>query len=350
MKLGWTVVLALGACVEPIAEHESTIGEVVRDCVIAPPAGVAALEAPVSLEYADASLWIWPELAMTDGSRVAAAAARVTSADAACAGLTLVRDGGGRVASVLALDAAEEAENATRTDGKRLALVPTGGVVDGATGYLYYDHVLHGPGLLDAEVVGTGLCVLAPGATACERVAAGGSTRLWAPDARVLNRGGVIVDDGGVRRAVVAGCRRVASFEDPCVVAGAPVAALRDPAAYAVWNVFDGWVARLVDASAFADEPGAVTLAPYDDGFLATSLDLFDARVEVRRSTRVQDGYGHAMVAFDVVAPASWFPRGGREHAALRPEPRSIAVTYATDGAAAPGLHLVTFRFWGDFQ
>jgi len=47
---------------------------------------------------------------------------------------------------------------------------------------------------------------------------------------------------------------------------------------------------------------------------------------------------------------AWWFVRGGREHAALRPTPRSIVVSYATDGAAAPGLHLVAFRFFGDFQ
>ena len=51
------------------------------------------------------------------------------------------------------------------------------------------------------------------------------------------------------------------------------------------------------------------------------------------------------------MVPASFFPAGGREHSGLRHgAPRTLHVSYATDGPAAPGLHLVSFRFFGDFQ
>lgn len=356
MRTRWVLcALPLAACVTTIEEHASPIGEVVRDCVVPPPAGVAVLDAPVSLEYPDRSLWLWEELPGVDGIPRRGVGAWVASVDDACAGPRLIADSAGAPAAVLALSPAEEAANASRTDGKRLALAPTGGVVHGGTGYLFYDLVERGPGPLDAITLGTGLCTLAPDATACDRVADGaGATLLWAPTARVLDRGGVVVADAdaaGGARAVIAGCRRVAAFDDPCVVTGAPVAALAEPAAYQVYSVFAGWVDALTDATTFADAPGALTLAPYDGGYLATSMAIFDHRVDVRRSSRATDGYGRPIAAFDVVPPdAWWFVRGGREHAALRPTPRSIVVSYATDGAAAPGLHVVAFRFFGDFQ
>lgn len=356
MRISWVLcALPMAACVTTIAEHDSPIGEIVRDCVVPPPADVAALDAPVSLEYPDRSLWLWEELPGTDGRPRRGVAAWVSSVEDGCAGLALIADGAGAPVAVLALTPQEEADNASRTDGKRLALAPTGGVVHAGTGYLFYDLIERGPGLFDVTTLGTGLCALAPGATACARVAdTTGATRLWTPTTRVLDRGGVVVPDAeapGGARAVIAGCRRVAAFDDPCVVTGAPAAALADPTAYQVYSVFAGWVDALTDATTFTDAPGALTLAPYDDGFLATAMAIFDNQIVVRRSARVTDGYGHALAAFDVVAPAAWpFVRGGREHAALRPTPRSIVISYATDGAAAPGLHLVAFRFFGAFQ
>ena len=127
------------------------------------------------------------------------------------------------------------------------------------------------------------------------------------------------------------------------------VAALRTPAAYQVYNVFSGWVDALTDATTIGDAAGQLTLAPFRGGYLATSLDVFANRVEVRRSDRAIADYGHAVAAFDVVPPAQrWFVSGGREHVALRPGPDAIVVSYATDGATAPGLHLVAFQFFGD--
>src|SRR5262249_20272167 len=120
------LLLALAGCIDNIAEHESPIGSVTHDCVIP-----GALGAPASLEYPDGSLGLWESAAGTDG-----AAARVASVDQACRGVALLTDATGAPASVLALTAAERAANAARTDGKRLALAPTGGVVADGVGYV----------------------------------------------------------------------------------------------------------------------------------------------------------------------------------------------------------------------
>jgi hypothetical protein len=346
MPWRWSVLLpAVAGCIHTIDEHDSPIGAVIRDCVVAMPAGVASLDAPASLEYPDHSLWLWESVSLADGASVSGAAAAIADADAACAGPALIAGADGAPLSLLALTPDELAANASRTDGKRLALSPTGGVVANGVGFIFYDHVVRGPGFFDADVLGTGVCVLDAGATACRRVAASGSTLLWTPDELVVNRGGIVDGD----RAVVAGCRAVAAFDDPCTLAGVPVASLTDPGAYQLWNAFSGWVDKLTSASAIADAPAQLTIARYDAGYLAISLDIFAARVQVARTSDATGAYGHATPAFDVV-PASLFPSGGREHAALRPRAKSIAVSYATDGAAAPGLHLVTFGFYGDFQ
>ncbi len=341
------LALALAGCIEPLGEEASTLGEVIADCVVPRPAAVAGLGAPVSLEYADHSLWLWDQLELSGGGVVAGAAAVVADAGSVCAqGPALVTDPGGAPRSLLALTAAEVAANAARTDGKRLALLPRGGFVDGDEGYLLYAHALLRPGLLDVEELGSGLCVLAAGATACERITGDdGATVLWPAD-RWLDGGGLVVGD----RAVVVGCRRVAAFTTPCVVSGAPLARVRDPSAWQVWNAFTGWVDDAGNGSVLLDSTGAVTLSAYEDGFLVTSLDPFENRVEARRSAVATDGFDHPSALFDTV-PASFFPSGGREHSGLRHgAARTVHVSYATDGAAAPGLHLVTFRFHGAFE
>ncbi|HWO19708.1 MAG TPA: hypothetical protein VNO30_13075 [Kofleriaceae bacterium] len=332
----------------PIEQHQSAIGEITRDCVVPPPAGVAALGAPAALEYPDRSLWIWDELELEGGRRVETPAAVIASAGAACQdGPALVRDGAGEPVPLIALTAEEQLANETRTDGRRLALVPHGGFVQGGAGFLYYDHVLRGPGLFDTEIQGTGLCELATPEAPCRRVMRGGSTLLWPAGARVFDRGGIVVGE----RALLYGCRAVASFSRLCTVASAPVASLEEPAAYQVYNALRGWVDALTDASVLADELGGVTVSPYGGGFLATSIDIFDARVSVRRSARPENGFGHRIAAFDGIPSTSGFGlvSGGREHAGLRARPDEIVVSYRTD-AGAPELHLVAFRFFGDFE
>src|SRR6185503_13581491 len=157
--------LCAAGCIHAIEEDESTVGVVVRDCRVP-----GELGAPVSLEYPDRSLWIWPD-----------AAAYVTSADEVCAA------GPSLGPPILTLTAEEEAENQARTDGRRLVLRPTGGFAHQDVGYLFYERLIAGPGFFDEELLGTGLCTVAPGATACERQAA-----FWTPDERVLDQGGVV--------------------------------------------------------------------------------------------------------------------------------------------------------------
>jgi hypothetical protein len=395
----WLFSVALAGCIHTIEEHESRVGDIVRDCVVPVPDGVVALGAPVSIELPDASLWIWESLTLTDGSTVANAAARMPRSGDACAeppelamnparspadvsgrdlrvaehdvahaagerdvaragerdvaraGERDVAHAAGPIRSVLALSVDEQAENAARTDGRRLALVPTGGFAHDGLAYLYYDHVLRGPGFFETQIAGTGLCVLAPtSADACERIAEGASTILWRPDERVLNRGGFVVDEPDGPRALIAGCREVGSFDEPCTLAGVSTAEVRDPHAYRVWNAFDGWVDPLTDASELTNTIGSLTIAPFDEGtFIATQLELFDNRVVVQISKLPEQDYEHRVHAFDVLPPAdgTWFVSGGREHVGLRRDAASIVVSYATDNPAAPGLHLVDFRFYG---
>ncbi len=339
----WLISFALAGCIHTLDEHESRVGDIERDCVIPIPVGVVALGAPVSIELPDASIWIWESLAMTDGSTVTNVAARI-SRSSACGQPQLAVDGAGP-RSILSLSPDELADNASRTDGRRLVLVPTGGFASAGLAYVYYDHVLRGPGFFDEQLLGTGLCVLDPAsANGCERVDAG-STILWRPDQRVMNRGGLVVDD----RAMIAGCRKVGSFDEPCTITGVPLVDVRDPAAYRVWDAFGGWVDPMTDASELTNTIGSLTIAPFDDGtFIATQLELLDNEVVVQVSTRPEQSYGHRIHAFDVLPPAegTWFVSGGREHAALRADARSIVVSYATDNPAAPGLHLVDFRFF----
>jgi hypothetical protein len=266
---------------------------------------------------------------------------------------SLALDLASRPRSLLALSAAELAENAARTDGRTLALVPTGGFAADGRGYMFYDHVLRGPGILEEESLGTGLCVITPSsAESCERVTAQMSvpmspTVLWRPEQRVMNRGAMVVDDGA--RAVIAGCRKVGSFDEPCTVTGVPVADARDPTAYRMWNVFDGWVDPLVDASEMTNTIGSLTIAPFGDGkYIATQLEILSNQVIVQISDRPEESYGHRTRAFGVLPPAegTWFVGGGREHVGLRTDALSIVVSYTTDNPEAPGLHLVDFRFF----
>lgn len=352
-RLAAALAIAGSGCVTLLEQHDSPVGELTDDCAVPVPAGLAALDAPVSLEYPDRSLWLWERLPRAGGGDAVGVAAWATSAAAVCRdGPAVITDGAGAPVELLALSAAEQAANATRTDGKRLALVPTGGVVEAGVGYLYYDHVLRGPGLFDAEPLGTGLCTLAAGATTCARVAtAGGDTVLWRPDRRVLDRGGVIIDEPGGRRALLPGCRHVAAFEDPCVMAGVPVAALTDPAAYQVYDVFHGWVDALTDATTIGDSAGQLTLTPLDGRMAAVTVDIFASTLAVRLADDPRGGYGRPIAALALLPPAAqWFVSGGRVHEALRAGDDAIAVSYATDNRAAPGLHLIGFRFYGGLE
>lgn len=334
-------LFAFAGCVTPAGQGEVRAGEIERDCVIPIPAGIRTLGAPVSIEYPDGSLWIWESLDLDDGSAIANPSARMLRVNDACSRPPAIAlDDGDRPRSLLALTPEEVDANFTRTDGRHLALAPTGGFSHDGIGYLYYDHVLRGPGPFDAEVLGGGLCMIEPKSTTCDRVRSADSTLLWHPDERVMNRGGFVVGN----RAILAGCRQVGPLREKCTVSTVHLANVRDPWAYNVYSATDGWVDELVDATAISDTNGALTLAPFDDGYIAVELDIFANEVGVRLSDRAETGYRARQRAFDVLAPTEWFVSGGREHSSLRTDPRSIAVSYATDHRDAPGLHLVDLR------
>ena len=91
----------------------------------------------------------------------------------------MTRDAAGAPRSLLALSPDELAENTTREDGRQLQLSAHGGFVSDEVGYLYYEHTLVGPGVFDAEVLGTGLCIVQGSGEPCERLRLNGSTLLW---------------------------------------------------------------------------------------------------------------------------------------------------------------------------
>jgi len=340
------LVALTSACIHHIEEETSAVGELTSDCVVPVPDGVRGLGAPVSLEYSDGSLWIWRSLELAGGQIVPNASASVSDANEACSsGVMFSSDASGSPQSLLALTPQETEANAARSDGRQLALVPFGGFVRAGLGYLFYDHALVGPGIFDAESLGTGLCVRGVQAATCDRVTVNGDTVLWKADERILNGGGLVVDD----RALVYGCRHVASLSALCTVSGALLDAIEVPSAYQVYNLFDGWVGQLSDASPIADELGPVTVSAYSGAFLATTLDIFESRFYVRRMPSATSEMDRRIAIFDALPPASGFLGGGREHSGLRRSPRTIHVTYSTSGVAAPGLHLASFRFYGEF-
>ena len=348
VRLGPLVALSLlnVSCITTLDQEQSPVGELVHDCVVPVPDGVASLGAPLSLEYPGGSLWFWEWLELSDGGFVASPSAFVSSAEEACAeGVSLNTNQTGEPVSLLELSEEEIAANEVRDDDRQFGLSPTGGFVHDGTGYLFYEHVLVGPEFVDREVLGTGLCLIPAGATTCDRVAVDGETLLWEGNERVFNRGGVVLED----RAFLYGCRQVASFTSICTVASAPLDRLTTPSAYRLWNAFDGWVDELSDAAVVGDELGPVSVAPYRDQFIVTVLDLFESRIYVRLTADPTDEFGRRFPLFDLVRPQSDFPSGGREHAGLRRSSNTIHVSYATDHPRVPGLHLATFRFVTSF-
>lgn len=350
VRLAAGVALFLCGCVETIDEEHSRIGDLLRDCVVPLPAGVSSWGAPVSLEYADGSVWIFESATLEDGADLRNVFALVPTADAACTGsFDLARDDGGEPISALALTSEEVEANAARSDGRRLDLVPIGGFVSGHRGFLYYEERLSGPGIFDSEPLGQGLCLFEDGATApCTRVVRDDTTRLWDSSARPLNRGGFVDGEGF---ALVYGCQHVAAFEDLCVVARVPVDEVGDPAAYRFFNPFSGWIEDPANAGVLLNNAGQLTVRwnPYRREYTAIAMNIWESCAVVYGSSDPTGPFEEPDVLFEAVKPASLFVSGGVEHVALgEGEGRTIHVSYHTN-AEGPGhgLHLASYRFLG---
>jgi hypothetical protein len=339
------VTLADLACVDVLGHAESEVGVLEGDCILPSPHDIPTLGAPVSLEYPDGSLWIWGLVERADGQLVESVAAFVESTGSVCSdGPALFRDAEGAPIPFLSLTEEERAENDARTDGRRVTLSAAGGFVHQGRGYLFYDEVLLAPGSLDGELLGTGLCVVEPGGTRCRRVVAGGSMLLWPAGRRVLNQGGLVVDG----RALVYGCRKVASLHAVCTIAGAPLDRLEEPSAYEAWNAFNGWTEDQTDATEPFEEFGPVTVSRWGRGVLATAIDPFSGEIHVRRAPSALDKFDRQIAAFFTAPTSEPFIAGGREHAGLREAPDTIVVSYQVTGGGGSELHLATYRFFGE--
>ena len=357
-------LLPLASCIKHLGDEGLAIGvgQVERDCLVPVPPNVTGLGAPVSVEWPGRSLWLWEELTLKatptePERRVPAAAAMVGDAGLACSqGVSLLRGPGGQLLSLLALDPEELAENAARTDGKRVALRAVGGFVHGGQATIYYDKLLLGPGVFDAEVLGTGLCTQAAPDRPCERLRPARARHepflLWLRPGPSFGASAFVDRDGF---AYLHGCQQVGAFDHRCSVARVKPEEAANPAAY---RYYDGlgasWKESATGAGLLASGPPLVT-AGYN-GFLRrytmVGLAYLGERVEVRVSDRPESAFSDPLRLFDAVKPTEWFVQGGREHAALRREDgRTVAVSYHVGNAgAATGLHLVSFRFDEDYR
>jgi len=320
------LVACLPACVVEIDEEHpaSRVGAVVDDCLVP----LADRGAPRSLDYPDGSLWIFDD----NGT------AFVGDAAAACAGDVEL----GSV-PVIDLTTAEKVDNAGRTDGRQLAVQARGGFVHDGVGYLYYDLQLRGPGFLDVEPLGTGLCVLADRRGTCERQ----PELLWPGSGRSFGDAAYVDDDGF---AYVYGCYHAAAFTDLCAVARVMVADAADPTAYRYDSWPDAWNPTDRDTNTLFEAPAAISAGRFawSEHHVVVIADIWDSRIELRAGASPRGGFADPEPLFDARPPDDWFIAGGREHPALRDDgARTIAVSYATSTADAPELHLVRFRFSG---
>ncbi|HKA87984.1 MAG TPA: hypothetical protein VKE22_09975 [Haliangiales bacterium] len=321
MRGSWLFLVA--ACSHELAEEApgSRAGEVVADCVVPLRGALAGHGAPASLEYdADGpSLWMWED-----------ARAIVRSADAACRGEMDVLSG-----PIVPLLPGEIAENQARTDGRRIAVAPIGGFVAAGRGYLYYEKSLRGPGIFDAQHLGTGVCVVDAMTSACART----PDLLWTVG-RPWGGSGLVAADG---YAYVVSCLGIAAFTELCETARVRPEAAADASAYTFLG-FDG---------SFGADPsnGAVVLdgtnlaspsfVPSLGAYVVVFPNIFAPSLEVARSDAPGGPFGSRTRLFPAIAPDTFFIGGGREHRALRRDD-TVAITYDTRPS---GLHLVTFRF-----
>jgi hypothetical protein len=346
--LAAALVAAVGSGCLVVMDDETPArraGEVVGDCVVPVPAGVAELGAPVSVELPEGSWWLFGETTLTaptaaGASTVPTFGALVRNVADACAGaLEIPRDEAGAPLPAIALLPEEAAENAAREDGRRVALAPRGGFAWSGRAYVYYDKVVLGPGLFDVEWLGTGLCVAQGPASPCVRQ----ETLLWTGAQPAWAGPGVVADDGLV---YLAACFHAAAFVDLCGVARVAPESAADPSAYRFANAFDGWVTDPRGFTVAFENAGAVTLGwnPSLGEATAVSANIWDSTLELRRAPTFAGGWSPPETLFTAVPPEGWFIGGGAEHAALRSaDGRTLALTYQTAAAAGPpGLHLVT--------
>ena len=313
------------------------------DCIVPPPPGIdpASLVAPYSIEAERASLWMWTELKSAAGVRFATPFAIVSDVANTCAsGPVLVKGSDGLPAQLVALTAEEQREAAARTDGATFMLEPTGGYASGDGLVVLFDRVLRGPGVFDRRLLGSGACVIEASGGPCVR----GKEPLWTAGQRSPNRGG-FVDADGV--PYVFGCVHETDFVDPCSLTRVNPKQAKTLAGYTFWNASSGWVPDGAKASKLFDAPAALSGArnAFLGGYVAVVANIWDSTLDLRISKAPTGPYVLQGPIVRGHPPQGWFIGGGQLHAGLsRDQGRTLAFTYFTTSATAPGLHLVTVR------
>ena len=305
-------LLAAACAVEMDTEVVGPHAQVLSDCTVEPSPGP-----PVAVELPEGSLWLWE-----------ASSAVVARGSDPCAGLSLG-------APLVPLLPEEIAENETRTDGRRIGVTPRGGFFAGGLIHLYYDLVVFGPGIFDAETLGTGLCTTADAATPCVRDA----SFVFPPD-RGWPVHGVVGADG---LAYLLGCYHAAAFRDLCGAARVAPERAADSTAYEYFSwAQDGWIADPRQFTVAFENAGAITPSydPAGGRWLVVTADIFSSEISLRTSAQPWDGWSDPEPLLSVVPPSDWFIGGGREHASLRSDDgKTLAISYAN-----PTLHLARVR------
>lgn len=339
------VILAAG-CVEELRNESAALGELIGDCVVAPPPGVNRLPAPISVDHGGRSLWIFESLEAP--FEIRNAAAYVDSVGTACAGtIELLTDDAGAPVSLIGLTPAEVQRNGERNDGRREIVAARGGFEHDGRAYIYYDKLVAGPGSFDAELVGTGLCILADRECVRARpeVYADEPTLLWTRGERTFNRAGLVAGDG---YAYLYGCFHAAAFTDLCAVARVRPDQAAEPAAYQ-YRGFDDWIDDPWDAVVLFESSGPISVISSDflGSTVAITTDSFASTLGVSAADQPDGDFSKRRPIIDAIPSPSFFIGGGSVHPELgSADGRVIAATYSTDGEPG-GLHLVTYRFNG---
>jgi hypothetical protein len=346
-----TVLALAGGCAKNLGTESPTIhstaaGSVERDCVVPMPADIMAWGTPATITFPDGALWVFPSVALRDGTVVPGAAAWFGSADAICAGTAdWLRNPDGSLAGLLALSASESQANASRSDGRSLMLVPRTGFGQAGNGFLYYEHVLVGPGPLDSEWLGTGVCALDRVAGTCQRLTeASGSTVLWVGTEFPVRS--AYLDAG---TAYLIACRAPAALMQTCILARVAADSAGLPSAHSYFDAFTGWQASRASATQVLDDLASPSLSfnPYQGRPTVVLLDPFEGKVSLRLSPAIEQSFAAPVPLFSTVAPApGTFVDGGAEQIAFRAEGgRMIHVVYTADAGQGREIHLASFRF-----
>jgi hypothetical protein len=337
----WLSFLPFG-CVTPLSEEQPRAGELREDCRVESADETVELSAPVSVPFEAETLWVFPLLARGQGV-LARVGARVPNVLRACdEPLELLADDEGQPLELLSLTEEERADNDTRTDGARLELIPTAGVVVEEQGYLFHDEQLIASGG-DWQRLGSGLCRFDEAGRSCERLTRG------ATGARLFGPTGLHPVSALTTRSYVyiLSCTALAAFDHVCVLARVAPQSLGDPSAYR-FATLDGFVPEMSRAVAVTHALGSLSLRNVsgEGGPSLVVIDPFDSRVSVHSARSWGEPFEHPRVLFRARPPAVGELLGGGtlELGPGTGQEREIVISYATSHPGQAGLHLASFE------